>query len=426
MATFDTVQPGDWRWVWEPFIVEGELSSTSGDGEMGKGLTTRDVAYRLSRGFPPPPWDPFDPRTPRELFGQLTYTLMSSLEDNPSKTTVRQLMAAGGPDSGGADLSFIENMRDGESPRASSSGGTQRSTLTLPRDFGYVSRKITELNKKGRGPVRLWIIDPWMSSAETTVSFNQQMRMNLLDPLAEMAVRHGIGIWIINHLNRGRNAKTIPVIERIAGSVAFTQKIRANSVVQDDPADPEVKVLQTVKNNLAAGNRLGYRIRVADGEPYIQWADPPVDMTSDTSRLDEALLHLLEGQTRPVSPQELAAFTSLSYDTVLQLMSKLANDGQVHEERGGYVLQQALLPATPNWWQQPEPVGVTAVSGPGPCPECGGGYWQEYAEAADHPPAHPARRGMQQSWSDHNRVPAGTAGRGRGGGEGRHPGPVDL
>ena len=330
-SSFAAMTQTELEWLWHGRILYGDVTGLVGAAEVGKGHLWKDVAARVSRGWPMPPWQPDDPLAPEgETPG---HVLISSLEENVTSSVLPRLKSAGADLNRCHDLSRVDV--------ATASGGSARSMLQLPRDFGEAGRLVDRI-----GDVRLWIIDPLMSAGGTASSSgNAKAREQLIDPLRLFAERTGIAVLLVNHFWRFTK-KLDEAKDRMYGSKSVYDALRAWTAVWPDPDNAESRMLISLKGNEArvTGEPPRYRITGPDGASYVEWQQPDVSPDEGSfDQLQQRVMALLVEAERPVSIQEVAAYTRLSAAVVRQLFRRAQADGQLQKVRGAYQLR--ALPA---------------------------------------------------------------------------------
>lgn len=344
---YNQVEPRQPDHIFPGWILTADVSSVTSVGGGGKGLLSADIMARISRGWPMPPYEPDSPLVDWDQVATAGYVIHIPLEDKPDETVWWRLDAAG------ADMTRIAYL--GKVQRAKASGNT-RSRFSLPEDLGILRSEIEAI-----GDVRLVVVDPWMSAATKTVSFNQQMRFHLLEPLQEFAEETGVGIWIANHLVKGTNGgrlapnSTRSLTDYVAGSKGFTDTLRLNTLVSDSPEDDRVKVWQGLKANggLAATNLEYAIIANGPGDPdcHVEWRQP--QLSEGDPRLQEILqrriLDQLIGAREPLTPQAMVKLVRMSYALVDKAMRAMEQSGQLARHRGAYQVRaiEAPKPAPP-------------------------------------------------------------------------------
>lgn len=318
--TVDDVFPG--------FILGADVSSTTSVGGGGKGLLSVDIIARVTRGWPMPPYVSDDPLADWDNVATPGYVLHCPLEDDPDRTVWHRLNAAG------ADMTKVALLE----------------RLALPADFGRLRAEIDAI-----GDVRLVVIDPWMSAAKTTSSANQQLRTNLLEPLMFQARETGAGIWVMQHFTKGTNNGRLGanssknLTDYVAGSKAFTDTLRANSVVKDSPADSKIKVWENLKANGGGVDPLEYMIvtsRPNDPDAHIEWRMPPVNLADPRvfDRIAGRVAAELASAPAPVTPQALAVKLGVPFPLVQRALAAMVSTGTACKKRGAYEPLAAISP----------------------------------------------------------------------------------
>jgi AAA domain-containing protein len=315
--------------IFPGFILAADVSSVMSVGGGGKGLLSVDEIARVSRGWPNPPYAFDDPLVDPDTVPVPGAVLHCPREDDPDRTVWWRMNAAG------ADMTKVACL-----PK-----------LSLPQDFGKLRSEINDL-----GTCRLVVIDPWMSAAKSTSSFNQQLRSNLLEPLQEIARDTGTGIWIINHFTKGTNNGNLGpnssknLTDYVAGSKAFTDTLRMNTVVVDSPVDSRIKQWKMLKSNGGGADMLEYAIVARfpnDPDAHITWRQPEPNLNDPRvfERIQRRVLDELIAAGRPVTPQEMVQLVQLSFVLVQRALANLSAAGAVTKRRGAYEAMPAISPA---------------------------------------------------------------------------------
>jgi hypothetical protein len=242
-------------WLWRPRVPRGMLSLMAGDPKLGKSLVLIAMAAAISRGFAHPGGDPPD--------GPGSVILLSA-EDDPSRTIVPRLKAAG------ADLSKVHILEsvfldDGSEALPS-----------LRTDIEIIEQAITQL-----GDCRMVGIDPVSAYLGGIDDHKNSEVRGLLAPLKSLAERTEVAVPLVSHLNKGvgTNGK-----HRVMGSLAYVGTCRANFLFVRDAADPTGRRVLMLDNgcNLAADvPTLAYRIQDRGGGPAVEWEAEPVNITAE-------------------------------------------------------------------------------------------------------------------------------------------------
>lgn len=319
--TVDDVFPG--------WILAADVSSVTAVGGGGKGLMSADIMARISRGWPMPPYVHDDPLHDPAQCATPGYVLHCPLEDDPDRTMKHRLAAAGADET---KIALLEH-------------------LELPADLARLRSEIDDI-----GDCRLVVIDPWMSAATSTVSYNQQLRNKLLNPLIHIARDTGAGIWLLNHFTKGVNGGRISpnsgksILDYIAGSKGFTDTLRMNTVIADSPLDPRIKEWSFGKGNGGGADPLEYMIVARfpnDPDAHIRWRAPAVNANDPRvfERIQARVLDELLAAAGPVTAQQMVQLVQQSYAVVNRAFANLAAAGMVTKRRGAYEPAAAISPA---------------------------------------------------------------------------------
>lgn len=344
MPFYDRYVLTEAEWLLEPYILKNEVSGIVGEPGVGKDIWLADLAARLTRGWPDPPWVPTDALAPEgDVPG---YVILATPEDKPTDTTGWRLQSAG------ADMSLVYDMS--KVRRRKAVAGIQRSSFSIPGDLGFLKRVITQINSgldpdtgeelKVKAPVHAIVIGPLASVATETISHNQGVRQKIIEPMQEIAEECGVAIILVMHFNRGTHSKSVPLIERINGSMAgIVGSLRAISAIQRDDINPDLRRIGSLKNNLATGDEgepLEYIIYGDKQDPHVRYRMPvPDPKTTSYDRLEARILAELQAAQRPVSSQELAAYMQLPHGTVKQFLTKAVNEGVIVKTRGAFEMK---------------------------------------------------------------------------------------
>jgi len=162
--------------------------------------------------------------------------LIVAAEDGPEDTILPGLLAEGADVS---RVSILEGVRRGSS----------KTDFTLaPEHVELVRRRLQQTPE-----IKLVIIDPIASFVgRSKVDDHRATELRLvLDPLSEIAEHTGVTVVMIAHLNKS----TGDAVDRIAGSAAYRDAVRAAYLVCVDPEDESRRLLMPVKENLPGFER---------------------------------------------------------------------------------------------------------------------------------------------------------------------------
>ena len=241
MLSASMIAPMRIDWLWPARIPLGTLTLFSGDPKLGKSLAAITVVAAVSRGRPLPGAGADGPATPPR-----GSAILLSAEDDPARTIVPRLVAAG------ADLDRVHILatmvesgfhasRHGPVPHGA--GGKRMPTLSA-EDLEVIERRAAAL-----GDCRLIVFDP--ISAYIAGRSNDVRRA--LAPLGDMAERLGAAVLLITHHSK-QGASSTNGKYRVRGSIEYVCACRANFLFLQDPDDPSGRRRLMLDNgvNLAA------------------------------------------------------------------------------------------------------------------------------------------------------------------------------
>ncbi|NUQ10080.1 MAG: AAA family ATPase [Phycisphaerae bacterium] len=249
------VKPERVRWLWPGRIPLGKLTLWAGDPNLGKSLTTMDIAARLTRGAA---W-PDAPGLMQEPGG----VIILSAEDDAADTIRPRLDAAL------ADVSRVTSLS------AIKCGEAERG-FDMSADLGCL-----EVAIDAQPGTRLIIIDPVSAYMGTRLDSHRNTDVRaILAPLGALAAKHGVAVLAITHLSKGAGGKAI---YRATGSLAFAAAARAAWLIAQDPNDADHRLLLPMKVNVGrAAPSWGYSIQQdAEGRPAVVWDASGNTMTAN-------------------------------------------------------------------------------------------------------------------------------------------------
>jgi putative DNA primase/helicase len=245
VVQLDSVTPQQLKWLWPGFFPLGKVSLLAGNPGLGKSQVTLDIAARVSAGTP---WPTGEANQPGRV-------ILISGEDDPADTIVPRLDAVGANRSQISLITATREIVDGK---------IVNRALSLQRDIDKIDAELTS-----NASTRLIVIDPISAYLGKADSHNNAEMRSLLDPLAQMAQRHGVAVLLVSHLNKG----TGEALFRISGSIGFAALARAVFGIVKDDSDDLHRIMLPIKANLSPDSKgLGYVIRTAsNGAPYVEW-----------------------------------------------------------------------------------------------------------------------------------------------------------
>jgi len=229
------------------------ITMFAGDPKLGKSFVTLDMAAAVSRGRPLPMDD--RPKTPASV-------ILMSAEDDPARTIVPRLGAAGG------DLARIHILES-----VFLANGAE-AIPSLRADIDAITAAAS-----GLGDCRLIVVDPVSAYLKGIDDNRNAVLRGALSPLKTLAERLGAAVVLVSHLTKGtsRNGK-----HRVLGSIAYVGACRANYLFVADPHDPtrrRVLIFDNGGNVAGLASTLAYTIGDSGSGPAIAWSDQPVAIT---------------------------------------------------------------------------------------------------------------------------------------------------
>jgi len=251
----DRVQKVKPRYLWRPWLPTPKLVILDGAPEVGKSTLSMDLAARISTGAPMPDGSGG---------GAGADVVLLSAEDEVDDTTAWRLEAAG------ADMSrihFVDHVLiDG-----------QPDLLGLPTHVDLLVEYLGDVHAV------LVVIDVLMSYLDDHIdaSADAKSRRALLRLKNELRTVNCSALMLRHPRKTGG-----PAIVAGGGSIAFSSTVRANWVAGWHPEDETLRVLCSVKNNMAVrpvpqGFRL---VPAADPESecaQVVWIGPCPDVDAD-------------------------------------------------------------------------------------------------------------------------------------------------
>lgn len=252
------VTPKAVDWIWRGRIARGKVTAIGGDPGVGKGTLGVDLAARISTGRDFPDGVP----------APLGRVLLLSGEDDEADTITPRLMAAG-----------CDRARVGVIGQVQDEDGRRR-RISLDSDAELLMQQCREREAD------VLIIDPLASYlGGGTNSWRDSDMRRILDPLAEAAGRHRIGVLTVVHLTKDGGKSR--ALYRFQGSIANIAAARFGFLVAEVKDTPGLLALACVKSNLARKPAtLTFRITAAylqeinDEVGRVEWAGA-TDRTAD-------------------------------------------------------------------------------------------------------------------------------------------------
>jgi hypothetical protein len=276
-------------WIWDNHLALGQhtcIAGVQGDGKSQ--LVYRLVAAITTGGK----WPGTDEKAPQG------HCIVLNAEDAKVDMLGPRLVAAG------ADMKFVTIVN----AVTDNSGATRKFNLQADLE------RLTDLALK-MGNVKLITFDPVSSylGGDLDSHENTQLR-DALDPITAMAWKTGAAVISVTHFNK--SAKGVSALNRVMGGTGFTAAPRAAFAVIRDAKNPSVRMLLSLKSNIAAeGAAYGmcFTLGTKDvGEdkrnskrivaPYVVWGE------KTTMTADEALAANNKKIKGPTKQEEAESF----------------------------------------------------------------------------------------------------------------------
>ncbi len=216
-----SLKPEPVRWLWHGWLARGKLHIIAGAPGTGKTTVAMAMAATLSIAG----------RWPDGTAAEYGDVLIWSGEDDPADTLLPRLIAAG------ADpkrVHFVDSVAEVEGKRPFSPAA----------DLGLLSSTLDGLDRR---PVLL-IVDPVVSAVAGDSHKNAEVR-RALQPLVDLANRHGCAVLGVTHFTKGTQGRD--PVERVTGSLGFgalARVVMATAKRSEDEGGG--RMLARAKNNL--------------------------------------------------------------------------------------------------------------------------------------------------------------------------------
>ena len=266
-CAFD-LKPREVEWLWSGRVPLGMITMFAGDPKLGKSFVTLAMAAALSRGLPMPMSD-----RPQERGS----TILMSAEDDPNRTIVPRLEAAG------ADRTKVHFLDSIIRPNGS------ETLPSLRADIDAIAAAAVRL-----GDCRLIVIDPVTAFLHGVDDHRNAALRSVLMPLKILAERLGAAVVLVSHATKGGSGNGK---HRVLGSIGYVGVCRANYFFIADPHDPtgrRVLMLDNGGNVAAPARTLAFVIEDRGNGPLVEWSDEPVAITIEEA-LRPKTAHVLNG-----------------------------------------------------------------------------------------------------------------------------------
>lgn len=242
-----SVKPERISWLWRGRIAANKTNGFSGDPGVGKGLTTADLAARITSHTD-------FPDCKNELDGPKDVVFLSS-EDGRADMLVPRLKAAG------ANMDRI-HFAD---VTQNTSGTISEGLVCLNRDLGILEEML-----KAHPDIVLIVVDPVNSFFGDGVESNADKDLRpIYHAMKAFAEKMNIAWLLVAHLNKNQAASAV---NRTSGAKTMINAPRVTWIFSKDPKDPDRILLMAQKVNISKAKTLAFRIvgvpfEFGDGRP---------------------------------------------------------------------------------------------------------------------------------------------------------------
>jgi hypothetical protein len=212
-------------WIWKDHLALGQHTCIAGVQGDGKSQLVYALAAAVTLGSA---WPGTEEKAP------IGNVILLNAEDTTADVMVPRLRAAG------ADMTKIFIVQ-----AVTEKSGAKRK-FNLQADLA----RLTKLAEK-IGNVKLITFDPVSSYLGGNLDSHENTHLrDALDPITEMAERTGSAVISVTHFNK--SSKGVSALNRVMGGAGFTAAPRAAFAVIRDAKNNLVRMMLSLKNNLAA------------------------------------------------------------------------------------------------------------------------------------------------------------------------------
>jgi len=314
------------KWLWPHRIARGKFNLLASVGGEGKSqLATRLIAM-ITRGEEFPDGSGTPPHGP---------CVFLSAEDGVGDTIVPRLYAAG------ADLEHVKLL-------------TARKTVVINGKPHFSLMSFQDLDYFGQifdstKPI-LMVVDPIPAYLGRGVDDHRNSEVRaVLEPFCALLDERGVALLAITHVGKSVDQRT--PIDKILGSVAYSNLARTVNVIYRDPQDSDRRLVCLLKNNLSPPQEaLAYRIE----EHEVEGDDGSPVATSrlvfEEGTVDADAFELLAAQGKPRGPnaKRYAEMATWLFDRLKPVAGSVAL-GNIAEEAGAKGFLGTLDKAGKRW-----------------------------------------------------------------------------
>ena len=277
LKSYNDISPVRVDWLWYPYIAYGKITVLQGNPGDGKSHVGIQLAAALSsRGSLPD-----GIRLPSE-----EHVIYQCAEDGLADTIKPRLVESG---ANCRNVAFLDD-----------------DMLTL--DDEKVREAIADFN------ARLLVIDPLQAYLGNSDISSASSIRRIMNRLCRWAGFYNCAVLIIGHLNKNEGANDL---YRGLGSIDVTASARSVLQLEQDPDDPEVRVIRQVKSSLAKrGENVHFRIVPEHG---IEWIEKE---KTESGAKENSTKPVQERNPEPIGPGRRETKQTLSAVFLREILSE--------------------------------------------------------------------------------------------------------
>ena len=233
--TFDEREVKILDWIWEPYIIKGNLNIIVGDGGVGKSYLTTWLLSAISNGKEIP-------------FSKKNFNVgncvLQNAEDDIDATVLPRLLL------NDADTTKIGFFNE------------DKKVLSV-QQISRLESKLKEIRPE------IVVLDP-IQAYLGDINMNSSIEVrNALKPLKNLAQKYNCAIVMLMHLNKNTGAGK--ATNRVMGSYDFIASCRSALLVEINPEDKEERLLIPIKTNLMKENEKNSLVFKINDEGKVEW-----------------------------------------------------------------------------------------------------------------------------------------------------------
>ena len=233
--TFDEREVKILEWIWEPYIIKGNLNIIVGDGGVGKSYLTTWLLSSISSGKE----IPFS----KKKF-KIGNCVLQNAEDDIDATVLPRLLL------NDADITKIGFFNE------------DKEVLSV-QQISRLDEKLKEIRPE------IVVLDP-IQAYLGDINMNSSIEVrNALKPLKNLAQKYNCAIVMLMHLNK--NTGAYKATNRVMGSYDFIASCRSAMLVEVNPENKEERLFAPIKTNLMKENEKNSLVFKINDKGKIEW-----------------------------------------------------------------------------------------------------------------------------------------------------------